>query len=258
MAPPPSGPTTTRAASSPSRWARSAAAAGGAAFSRRRRPSSSQAVPKPPPERTTATARATTSSFAAGLGLGLPLAGGSCCCLVGESGIRWARVRRTCCEEILSCSSSFGGASPAFCGVVVSPPRACPCCAPACAGAPPPGCLCRLVPEREGGPFPSSSNVCVCSTTDLPRGRSPGTWGSPPRVPPRLAVHFVARKLRAIMSITSSSFSCIELVLTTSSSLNSLVPAGTVALCFILISQRCQMTHFLYKYLLECLLPYIL
>ena len=232
MAPPPSGPT-------------SAAAAGGAAFSRRRRPSSSQAsVPKPPPERTTATARATTSSFAAGLGLGLLLAGGSCCCLVGESGIRWARV---CCEEvgdreILSCSS-FGGASPAFCGVVISPPRACPCCAgpcpcaPACAGAPP-GCLVRLVPEREGGPFPSSSNVCVCSTTDLPRGRSPGTWGSPPRVPPRLAVHFVARKLRAIMSITSSSFSCIELVLTTSSSLNSLVPVAPVALSFILISQK--------------------
>ena len=138
---------------------------------------------------------------------------------------------RTCCEEvgdreILSCSS-FGGASPAFCGVVISPPRACPCsaglrsCAPACAGAPP-GCLCRLVPERDGGPSPSSSNVCVCST-DLPRGRSPETWGSQPRSP-RLAVHFVARKLRAIMSITSSSFSCIELVLTTSSSLNSLRP----------------------------------
>ena len=171
---------------------------------------------------------------------------------------------RTCCEEVGDreiAPSSFG-ASPAFCGVVTPPPRACPCsaglpsCAPACAGAPP-GCLCRLVPERDGGPSPSSSNVCVCST-DLPRGRSPETWGSQPRSPLRLAVHFVARKLRAIMSITSSSFSCIELVLTTSSSLNSLVPAGTVALCFILISQRCQMTHFLYKYLLECLLPYIL
>ena len=241
MPPPPSGITTTTAAS---RWARSAAGGAAAAASRRRRPSSSpsQAVPKPP-ERTTATARATSSSFAAGLGLGLLLAGGSCCCLVGESGIRWARVS---CEEvgdreILSCSS-FGGASPAFCGVVISPPRACPCCAglrscaPACAGAPP-GCLCRLVPEREGGPSPSSSNVCVCSTTDLPHGRSPGTWGSPPRVPPRLAVHFVARKLRAIMSITSSSFSCIELVLTTSSSLNSLVPSDTLAVSFILISQ---------------------
>ena len=171
-------------------------------------------------------------------------------------------MRRTCCEEVGDREippSSFG-ASPAFCGVVTPPPRACPCsagppsCAPACAGAPP-GCLCRLIPERDGGPSPSSSNVCVCST-DLPRGRSPETRGSQPRSP-RLAVHFVAR-LRAIMSITSSSFSCIELVLTTSSSLNSLVPAGTVALRFILISQRCQMTHSLYKYLLECLLPYIL
>jgi hypothetical protein len=139
-------------------------------------------------------------------------------------------VRRTCCEEVgddREIPPSSFGASPAFCGVVTPPPRACPCsagllsCAPACAGAPP-GCLCRLVPERDGGPSPSSSNVCVCST-DLPRGRSPETWGSPPRSP-RLAVHFVARKLRAIMSITSSSFSCIELVLTTSSSLNSLRP----------------------------------
>ena len=148
-------------------------------------------------------------------------------------------MRRTCCEEVvcdreISSCSSFG-ASPAFCGVVTPPPRACPCsaglpsCAPACAGAPP-GCLCRLVPEREGGPLPSSPNVCVCSTTDLPRGRSPETWGSQPRSPLRLAVHFVARKLRAIMSITSSSFSCIELVLTTSSSLNSLRPCSTSSL----------------------------
>ena len=173
-------------------------------------------------------------------------------------------MRRTCCcEEVGDREippSSFG-ASPAFCGVVTPPPRACPCsaglpsCAPACAGAPP-GCLCRLIPERDGGPSPSSSNVCVCPT-DLPRGRSPETRGSQPRLAaPGCA--FRGSQLRAIMSITSSSFSCIELVLTTSSSLNSLVPAGTVALCFILISQRCQMTHSLYKYLLECLLPYIL
>ena len=172
------------------------------------------------------------------------------------------RRRTCCCEEVgdREIPGTSFGAAPGFGGAVRSPPRACPCsagppsCAPACAGAPP-GCLCRSFPERDGVPPPSFSNVCVCPT-DLPRGRSPETRGSRPR-PPRLTVHFVAR-LRAIMSITSSSFSCIELVLTTSSSLNSLVPVATVALCFILISQRCQMTHSLYKYLLECLLPYIL
>ena len=205
MAPPPSGITTTSGG---------ATAAG---VVRRRR-----AAPEPEPEERSAisscddcdatTARATSSSF---------LALRSGCCCFGESGIRWRAGGRDDCEVgccgdwVVDCGDrEIPLASLAACGGVVTPPlcssspcsglRA--CCAPARAGASPPGCLCLDVLEKGGDPIPSSTNVCVCPK-NLPRRKVPELWGSPPRHTPRLAVPVVAPELRATVSIAYCLFS---------------------------------------------------
>ena len=206
MPPPPSGITTTSGG---------AAAAG---VVRRRR-----AAPEPEPEERSAisscddcdatTARATSSSF---------LALRSGCCCFGESGIRWRAGGRDDCEVgccgdwVVDCGDrEIPLASLAACGGVVTPPPPCSsspcsglraCCAPARAGASPPGCLCLDVLEKGGDPIPSSTNVCVCPK-NLPRRKVPELWGSPPRHTPRLAVPVVAPELRATVSIAYCLFS---------------------------------------------------
>jgi hypothetical protein len=213
MPPPPSGITTTTTGGW---WSGPKGSGGGAAAAgvvlRRRR-----AAPEPEPEeRTTISscdcdaARATTRA--------LLLRRSGCCCF-GESGIRWAG--RDC---DVGCADWVVGGDDreilATCGGVVTPARsstspcsglrplrAPTCCAPARAGAPPPGCLCLDVLEEGGGPIPSSTNVCVCPK-NLPRRKVPELWGSPPRRhTPRLAVHIVAPELRATVSITYCLFS---------------------------------------------------
>ena len=215
MAPPPSGITTTTAtggccwSSSGPKGSVGAAAAG---VLRRRR-----AAPEPEPERTISScddaARAT--SF---LARALLLRSGCCC--FGESGIRWRAGGRDC--EVVGCGDWVVDCGdreillPPACGVV-TPPRSSPCtwlraswaptcCAPARAGASPPGCLCLDVLEKGGDPIPSSTNVCVCPK-NLPRRKVPELWGSPPRHTPRLAVPVVAPELRATVSIAYCLFS---------------------------------------------------
>ena len=212
MPPPPSGITTTTTGGW---WSGPKGSGGGAAAAgvvlRRRR-----AAPEPEPEeRTTISscdcdaARATTRA--------LLLRRSGCCCF-GESGIRWAG--RDC---DVGCADWVVGGDEreilATCGGVVTPARsstspcsglrplrAPTCCAPARAGAPPPGCLCLDVLEEGEGPIPSSSNVCVCPK-NLPRRKVPELWGSPPRHTPRLAVPVVAPKLCATVSIAYCLFS---------------------------------------------------
>ena len=204
MAPPPSGITATTGGSKGS--VVGAAAAG---VLRRRR-----AGPEPEPEERTISscaARATSSFLALRSG----------CCCFGESGIRWRAGGRDC--EVVGCGDWVVDCGdreillPPACGVV-TPPRSSPCsglrplpvptcCAPARAGASPPGCLCLDVLEKGGGPIPSSTNVCVCPK-NLPRRKVPELWGSPPRRhTPRLAVPVVAPELRTTVSITYCLFS---------------------------------------------------
>ena len=202
MAPPPSGITTTGGCGP-----KGSVAAGG--LLRRRR-----AAPEPEPEeRTISSCARATSSF-------LLLRSGCCC--FGESGIRWRAGGRDC--EVVGCGDwvvDCGGdreillPSLVGCGgVVTPPPRSSPCselracCAPARAGASPPGCLCLDVLLEKGGvSIPSSTNVCVCPK-NLPRRKVPELWGSPPRRhTPRLAVPVVVPELRTTVSITYCLFS---------------------------------------------------
>ena len=204
MAPPPSGITATTGGSKGS----VVGAAAAAGVLRRRR-----AGPEPEPEERTISscgARATSSSF---------LALRSGCCCFGESGIRWRAGGRDCevvgCGDwVVDCGDRREILLPSLgCGVV-TPPRSSPCsglracCAPARAGASPPGCLCLdVLLEKGGDPIPSSTNVCVCPK-NLPRRKVPEPWGSPPRRhTPRLAVPVVAPELRTTVSITYCLFS---------------------------------------------------
>ena len=199
MAPPPSGITATTGGSKGS----VVGAAAAAGVLRRRR-----AGPEPEPEERTISscdARATSSFLALRSG----------CCCFGESGIRWRAGGRDC--EVVGCGDWVVDCGdleillPSLACGVVTPPRSSPCsglracCAPARAGASPPGCLCLDVLEKGGDPIPSSTNVCVCPK-NLPRRKVPELWGSPPRHP-RLAVPVVAPELRATVSITYCLFS---------------------------------------------------
>jgi hypothetical protein len=202
LAPPPSGiPATTTGGGT---------AAGVVVVPLRRR----RAAPEPEPEE-----ERTISSCARATSRALLLRSGCCC--FGESGIRWAGRGGDCevvgcCEMVVVECDDREIPWPPACGVV-TPPRSSPCsglrasrpvptcCAPARAGASPPGCLCLLaVLEKGGVPIPSSTNVCVCPK-NLPRRKVPELWGSPR--PPRLAVHVVVPELRATVSITYCLFS---------------------------------------------------